>query len=82
MEPLKPDTKRSILQSNPQADPADIEEYERLLAEMFTVDPSIQPAPTSPAGIAGISAQQAREARLTELHRKLFRPASGVQPNQ
>jgi len=79
MEPLKPDTKRSILQSNPQADPADIEEYERLLAEQFTVDPSLQAAPMS---AATISVQQARDARLAELHRKLFPAAAkGGEPN-
>jgi len=66
MEPLKPETKRSILQVNPQADPADIEEYERLLAEQFTVDPSL------PAGPMRETVISTREARLAELHRKLF----------
>ena len=74
MEPLKPETKRSILQSNPQADPADIEEYERLLAEQFTVDPSL---PAAPADTAMASRQQGRDARLAELYRKLFPRGKG-----
>lgn len=41
MEPLKPVTKENILALRPEADPADIEEYERLLAERFTVDPDL-----------------------------------------
>ena len=40
MEPLKPEEKEAILKKNPLADPADIEEYERLLSERFTVDPN------------------------------------------
>ncbi len=66
MEPLKPDTKQRILQNSPQASPADIEEYERLLAERFTVDPSLPKSPTTAAAVAN------SEKRLEELHRKLF----------
>jgi hypothetical protein len=68
MEPLKPETKRQILQNRPQASPADIEEYERLLAERFTVDPDL---PQSPGVVAAVTQ---REQRLKQLHRKLFGP--------
>jgi hypothetical protein len=68
MEPLKPDTKRQILQNRPRASPADIEEYERLLAERFTVDPDL---PKSPAAV---QAAANREKRLEQLHKKLFGP--------
>ncbi|MBI1916343.1 MAG: hypothetical protein HYS12_16665 [Planctomycetes bacterium] len=68
MEPLKPETRREILQNRPQATPADIEEYERLLAERFARDPDL---PRSPA-LA--QAEAAREKRLEELHKKLFGP--------
>jgi hypothetical protein len=66
MEPLKPETKTRILQERPQASPADIEEYERLLAERFTEDPDL---PKSPA-VAQAAAQ--REKRLEQLYMKLF----------
>ena len=45
MEPLKPETKRQILAGRPQVCPADIEEYERLLAERFTEVPDLQKSP-------------------------------------
>ena len=46
MEPLKPETKQQILANNPQAAPEDLEEYERLLSQRFTVDPHVAPTPT------------------------------------
>ena len=76
MEPLDPETKARILQDNPQAAPDDIEEYERLLSEQFTVDPDMPKAPED------ISAETGREARLRELYIKLFlnRPRPRVSP--
>ena len=68
MEPLKPEIKRQILQNRPQASPADIEEYERLLAERFTEDPDL---PKSPAAA---QAATNREHRLEQLYAKLFGP--------
>jgi hypothetical protein len=68
MEPLKPETKRRILQDRPQASPADIEEYERLLAERFTEDPDLPKSPTTARAAAN------RERRLEELYQKLFGP--------
>jgi len=73
MEPLKPETKKLILDTNPNAAPEDIEEYERLLAERFTVDPDL---PKSPEHAI---LHEAREARLAELHKKLFPGESGKQ---
>ena len=66
MEPMKPEVKDNLLQNNPQADPQDLEEYERLLSERFTVDPDVAKAPES------FDADNARENRLRELHQKLF----------
>ncbi len=81
MEPLKPEYKEQILRSRPPAQPADIEEYERLLAERFTRDPSVTPAPPMPRGVSvsgplkGLPAstlEQLREDRIRELYQKLF----------
>jgi hypothetical protein len=63
---MKPETKEKVLQDRPQTDPADIEEYERLLSERFTIDPDLPRAPQAEA------ADQAREDRLAELYQKLF----------
>ena len=52
MEPLKPETKRQILQERPQASPADIEEYERLLAERFAEDPDLPKSPIAARTVA------------------------------
>ncbi len=67
MEPLKPEVKEELLRDNPLASPADVEEYERLLAERFTVDPDRHPS-AQPAAAAD------REARLAELYRRIYRP--------
>ena len=74
MEPLKPETKQSILANRPDAVPEDIQEYERLLAQRFTVEPSRVPVGvglTAPAA-APDQAGPLREARLRELYKKLF----------
>jgi len=66
MEPLKPEVRKRILDEHPQASPEDIEEYERLLSERFTVDPDLPMAPE-------VSDQRnADEERLAELYDKLF----------
>ncbi|MBZ5525869.1 MAG: hypothetical protein LAP21_26905 [Acidobacteriia bacterium] len=74
MEPLKPEQKRSVLGNNSQAQPSDIEEYERLLSLRYTEDPDQQPA-TFPEKDAG-SVHAQREARIKELYQKLFAPAT------
>lgn len=71
MEPLKPMDKRRILEESPAAEPADIEEYERLLSERFTVDPDLPTAP--PVAEMQSADSRKREARLKELYEKLFR---------
>ena len=68
MEPLKPGTVRQNLQDRPHACPAELEEYERFLAERFTLDPDL---PKSPAAA---QADDHREKRLQELYKKLFGP--------
>jgi len=65
MEPLKPETIKDLL-NRPHVAPADIEEYQRLLAERFSTDPD---AP-QPPGQAAVASD--REARLEELYEKLF----------
>jgi hypothetical protein len=59
-------TRARILEENPQAAPADIEEYERLLSERFATDPDQAASPEAAAEIDW------RESRLAELYRKLF----------
>lgn len=66
MEPLKPEDKVNIFELKPEADPADIEEYERLLAERFTSDPDL------PTVFEMVNAEDEREDRLAELYRKIF----------
>jgi len=66
MEPLKPQSKRQMLAASPAATPQEIAEYEKLLAERFTVDPDL---PRSPESL-GLS--QRKSDRLKELRRKLF----------
>lgn len=53
---------------NPQAEP-EIDEYERLLAERFTIDTD---APATQPLDGRALAHQNREQRLQELHHKLF----------
>jgi hypothetical protein len=71
MEPLKPETRQQILRDRPQASPADIDEYERLLAERFTADPDL---PRSPAAAR---AANANEQRLGQLYQLLFGSPGG-----
>lgn len=66
MEPMKPDAKKRILEENPEAQPGDLEEYELLLSQRFTVDPDLAAAPGDESGPDQV------EARLEHLHRKLF----------
>jgi hypothetical protein len=71
MEPLKPELKKSILANHPQADPRDIEEYERLLSLRFSEDPD-EELGTSPVAEQSRTVSEQREARIQELHQKLF----------
>lgn len=66
MEPLKPEVRKWILDEHPQASPEDIDEYERLLAQRFTVDPDLPMAPED------TRKRDDAEERLAELHDKLF----------
>ena len=67
MEPLRPEAKRAILNATPQAEP-EIDEYERLLAERFTIDPDA-PAP-QPGWLSSRTSD--REQRLQDLHPQGF----------
>lgn len=72
---MKPAQKRSILENSPQAQPGDIQEYERLLSLRFTDDPDQEPA-AAPSGATAKAATRDlranRELRIQQLHRKLF----------
>jgi hypothetical protein len=66
MEPLKPQRVRQILEASPTATPQEVAEYEKLLAERFTVDPDLPRSPES------LELRQLKTDRLKELRRKLF----------
>ena len=66
MQPLKPEVVQRVLQERPNVTREDISEYERLLASRFTVNPHAPPT------IAMDTAQRDREARIRELHAKIF----------
>jgi hypothetical protein len=72
MQPMKPEQKRSVLENSPQAQPSDLEEYERLLSLRFTEDPDQQLPAASPGEHGETGAHLERENRIKELHRKLF----------
>jgi hypothetical protein len=67
MEPLKPQERARILSEQANVGAAEIDEYERLLAERFATDPDLPPTAES----LNLSAR--REVRLAELYEKLFR---------
>ena len=82
MEPLKPAEKQSILENSPNAEPADLEEYERLLSTRFTMDPDLATAeaPSTTAKVTKSAFEQGEE-RIAQLHAKLFgssKPSPGV----
>jgi len=66
MEPMKPGEKARILSESPEAEPGDLEEYERLLSQRFATDPDIPASPEAAETAASI------EARLAQLHARLF----------
>ena len=66
MEPLTPEVRKKILDDRPQASPEDIDEYERLLSQRFTVDPDL------PMDADESALRDDDEARLEELYNKLF----------
>ena len=80
MQPLKPEDKEKIREENPQAAPEDIERYEQLLSQRFTVDPDAPSAAPLRAYKAGVGdqAEEATDAgenierELRQLHTRLF----------
>jgi hypothetical protein len=78
MQPMKPEQKRSALESHPQAQPSDLAEYERLLSERFTRDPD-RPQPPAAPDTEAIGVSVDPEARLKELHRILFGAAADTE---
>jgi hypothetical protein len=69
MTPLSPEERQAIVDAHPSAAPgeieADIDEYERLVAEMFSRDPSAEAISVTPSAAPALS-------RLNQLHTKLF----------
>jgi hypothetical protein len=69
MTPMTREEREAILQAHPSAAPgeieADIDEYERLVSEMFATDPSV-------AHPSGAPQEAIRVDRLSALHAKLF----------
>lgn len=70
MEPLDPEIKRRLLAGDPPADPGDIEEFERLLAEMFITDPDLPKSPDD------MESEVKKKLRLEDLQKKLFKGKS------
>ena len=73
MEPLKRTARKRIFEAAPTATSEEIDEYQRLLAERFTIDPDL------PRDPASVNLVQRREARLKELRSKLFPPEAEPQ---
>lgn len=82
MQPLKPEDKERIRQENPQAAPEDIERYEQLLSQRFTVDPDapsaapfrVEKAEASGEGEGVATPGESIERELRQLHTRLFAP--------
>ncbi len=73
MEPISRRDRNSILNANPAATEADIDEYERLLVNRFMTDPDVPKPPTpTTSGVAPQGVGEADERRLEELRQKLF----------
>jgi hypothetical protein len=66
MEPPKPEKRAQILRNAPDANAAEYEEYERLLALHFTKDPSTRRDSRT-------AMPDPDEVRLEELRKKLFK---------
>ena len=77
MTPLTREQRESVIRAHPAAAPgaiqADLDEYEALVAAQFAKDPSTRSAP-QPAGVLeSLAVADPVQARLAELHAKLFR---------
>jgi hypothetical protein len=74
MQPLKPEEREKIRKEHPQAAPGDLEQYERLLSQRFTVDPdSPQPAPAKDEVSSATVSSDDIEEELEKLHRRIFK---------
>ena len=66
MEPIRAEKFERILQKNPEASRADIQQYQQLLAQRFEQDPDLVRDPAEQALV------EQREEHLKELYNKLF----------
>lgn len=84
MQPLKPDEKNRILEENPQAAPEDVERYQKLLSERFTIDPDqAQTAPLQARKqVQAKSRAEAIEDELRMLHERIFSDRKRSQAGQ
>jgi hypothetical protein len=79
MQPMKPEQIRSALMNRPEAQPSDLEEYQRLLSQRFTTDPDREQPAAAPLIEKG---RVDREERLRELYRTLFQPQENTEESQ
>ena len=66
MEPMKPELVNRLLHERPALTRAEIDEYQRLQAERFRVNPLLPKSPDEERAI------NARKARIKELYRKIY----------
>jgi hypothetical protein len=66
VEPMRPELVNRLLHDRPGLTQADIEEYQRLQAERFLVNPLLPKSPDEQKKIID------RENRIKELHRKIY----------
>jgi hypothetical protein len=66
MEPMKPELINRLLHERPNLTRADIDEYHRLQAQRFLVNPLLPRSPDEER------ATKAREDRIKELHGKIY----------
>jgi hypothetical protein len=76
MEPLSTEEKKRILRNSPDASLKDIEEYERLLSQLFATDPALK----TKTGAAA-KERDARMASIENLYRKLYGKEPGQPPD-
>ena len=84
MEPMKPEQKKAVLANRPEAQPSDLQEYERLLSLRYTEDPDQKPTAAPSQARSAVEGRSfaaplvGNEIRLQELHRKLFGPTAAA----
>lgn len=65
MEPMKLAVRQALLRPGAKLTTEEVDEYERLQAERFLMDPDLHPSPDQAVDL------EKREKRLRELHKKV-----------